>query len=176
MAMLKIGTQSTAFLFLALAVLLSGCSTISEKSIPITENIIKGRGALMVSCYENKENMNKVIYTKHQVMMKVFDGKPDRDGTTMLKEYEGANLLMENLAPGRYYLRILGWKDDGVMNTSKSRDFRVEVEEGKTSQVSLVVTDYLKTGVVIGGAVVGTVAIVSVAFAVVFVLALIAAI
>jgi hypothetical protein len=165
------------FLSIVLACLISaGCSTISEKRLPQIEGLAS-KGSVTVSCYDDMADMKVQLLTKRLMIMALYDGKPDKDETKMIQQVESQELKAADLMPGKYYLRISGWKDEnGKLNTSKSRDYKFTVEPGKETLVSVIITDYMKSGILVGGVVVGAVTIATVIFSVVLVMALIAAI
>jgi len=155
--------------------ILSGCSTISEKRLPQIEGLAS-KGSVTVSCYDDMADMKVQLLTKRQMIMALYDGKPDRDGTNMVQQAESQTLKATGLLPGKYYLRISGWKDeDGKINDSKSRDYKLEIEPGKETLVSVIITDYMKSGILVGGVVVGAVTVATVIFSIALVMALIAA-
>ncbi len=156
--------------------LFSGCSTINEKRVPVAENVA-GKGSVIVSCYDDMGDKGVELLTRRLMIMALYSGKPDRDGSEIIKQVEAPTFNVGNLEPGAYYLRISGWKDEnGKLNSSKSRDYKLKIEPGKETEVSVIISDYMKSGILVGGVVVGTVAVASVIFSVVLVLALIAAI
>jgi hypothetical protein len=157
-------------------ILASGCSTVNVKQVPSKEDL-SGKGVLIVTSYDTKGDMESDKPTSHQMIMAVYDGKPDDDDSKIIKEGEGAVLRVENLMPGKYYLRIKGWKDEkGGTDNSKSRDMKFKIEPGKITEINLVITDYMKSTILVGGVAVGTAAVLAVGFSVLLVLALIAAI
>ncbi|HEY9161470.1 MAG TPA: hypothetical protein VIS94_10335 [Desulfomonilia bacterium] len=154
----------------------SGCSTVNVKQIPSKEDL-SGKGILIVTSYDTKGDMDDNKPTSHQMIIAVYDGNPDDDDSKIIQEVEGPVLRVENLLPGKYYLRIKGWKDEkGKIDSSKSRDMKFKIEPGKITEINLVITDYLKSTILVGGVAVGTAALLAVGFSVVLVLALIAAI
>jgi hypothetical protein len=154
----------------------SGCSTVNVKQVPSKEDL-SGKGVLIVTSYDTKGDMDNNKPTSHKMVMAVYDGKPDDDDSRVIQEGEGPVLRVENLLPGKYYLRIKGWKDEkGKIDNEKSRDMKFKIEPGKITEINLVITDYLKSTILVGGVAVGTAAVLAVAFSVVLVLALIAAI
>jgi hypothetical protein len=168
--------RSSCLLILGLCWLFTGCSTITEKRVTTAEDV-SDNGSVSVSCYDDMADMKVEVLTRRLMIMSLYYGKPGRDGSKMIQQVEATVLKAEDLEPGVYYLRISGWKDkDGKLNTSKSRDYKFKIEPGKETAVSVIITDYMKSGILVGGVVVGAVAVASVIFSVVLVLALIAAI
>ncbi len=159
-----------------IALFASGCSTVNVKQIPSKEDL-SGKGILIVTSFDTKGDMESNNPTSHQMIMAVYDGDPDDDDSKIIQQGEGPILRVENLLPGKYYLRIKGWKDEkGKIDNTKSRDMKFKIEPGKITEINLVITDYLKSTILVGGVAVGTAAVLAVAFSVVLVLALIAAI
>ena len=159
-----------------IAFIASGCSTVNVKQIPSKEDL-SGKGMLIVTSFDTKGDMENNKPTSHQMIMALYDGKPDDDDSKIIQEGEGATFRVENLMPGKYYLRIRGWKDEkGKIDNSKSRDMKFKIAPGKITEINLVITDYMKSTILVGGVAVGTAAVLAVAFSVLLVFALIAAI
>lgn len=137
---------------------------------------IPGQGAVVVSSYDDKGALEKGILTSHQMLLAVYSGKPGTDSARMLQEGKGARWQVSGLAAGKYYLQVNGWDDHGKKSTSETLVYPFSVEAGQSTAINLVITDYLKSSMAVGGAVVGTVTVATVVFSVVLVLALIAAI
>jgi hypothetical protein len=168
--------RSCCLLAIGISWLFSGCSTITEKRVPLEENVI-GKGSIVVSCYDDRADEKVELLTERLMMMALYSGKPDRAGSKIIQQIEAPLFSVGNLEPGIYYLRISGWKDEnGKSNTSKTRDFKLKIEPGKETQVGVIISDYMKSGILIGGVVVGAVYVASMVFSVLMFLALIAAI
>lgn len=168
--------KSNIMLLLLVAFISSACSTVNERHVAATEDL-SGKGVLIVTSYDTKGDMKEGRPTSHQMLLALYDGDPDDNDSKLIEEGGGPVWRVDNLAPGKYCLRISGWKDgDGDTDNSKAKDLKFRIEKGKITEINLVITDYLKSTILVGGVVVGTAAVLSIAFSVLIVIALISAI
>jgi hypothetical protein len=130
----------------------TGCATMTTDFTSAARGESRGTGSFRAAIFDRGKDVRTESFTTHRVESELY--REDAGGDVLVTRSAEPAFEATDLAPGKYRLRVSGWRDGNDTDSpSATRQKKFTIERGMHVEAKIVLNDYgaaISTGVALG--------------------------